>query len=145
MKTINPYEPPRAPLDTSKIERGYLRCPYCEHDFRLTWKRYWKSPFGTHTCPECGGKSKLSTGPGYWLVYLPALAISPLAVVVLAIIVSSIVAGPEQTRKWLFTPHGIEIALAGSILIPLLVFPPLDRMINTRFRKLRRMQEANAV
>jgi len=78
-------------------------------------------------------------------VYLPALAISPLAVVVLAIIVSSIVAGPEQTRKWLFTPHGIEIALAGSILIPLLVFPPLDRMINTRFRKLRRMQEANAV
>src|SRR5437879_2015221 len=30
-----------------------MRCPYCEHVFPLTWKRYFKATSGRHVCPNC--------------------------------------------------------------------------------------------
>jgi hypothetical protein len=37
-----------------------MKCPYCNNEFPLTWKRYLLEPFGTHTCPTCVRKSKLT-------------------------------------------------------------------------------------
>jgi uncharacterized membrane protein len=36
-----------------------MKCPHCSEEFVITWKRYFKAPFGKHTCPSCRKKSKL--------------------------------------------------------------------------------------
>lgn len=36
-----------------------MKCPHCDHIFKLTWKRYLSSTFGKHFCPKCREKSKL--------------------------------------------------------------------------------------
>jgi hypothetical protein len=30
-----------------------MKCPHCEKEIELTWRRYWKAPHGRHICPYC--------------------------------------------------------------------------------------------
>lgn len=47
-------------------------CPYCSKKNNLTWKRYWKSPFGHHVCSECNKQFKLAYTSEYvFLIMLP--------------------------------------------------------------------------
>jgi hypothetical protein len=36
-----------------------LQCPHCEHWFELSWRLYWKAPFGILKCPSCRLSSKI--------------------------------------------------------------------------------------
>ncbi|SRR6266568_1256681 len=112
-------------------------CPYCEHSFPLTWRRYWlRVPFGSYSCPSCGGKSKLSTGLVYWLLYLPLAAISPLVAIVLgALVYASVSPQHAAQRIDLFFESWWPYA---AIAMLWLLFFPLDRIVDERFRRLRR-------
>ncbi len=59
-------EPDERPI---RAKDPLLICPFCEHAFELTWKRYWKTPTGKHRCPLCHKLSKLKRSP--WS-YLPS-------------------------------------------------------------------------
>lgn len=37
-----------------------MKCPYCTHEFPLTWARYFRAVFGRHSCPSCNKVSKLA-------------------------------------------------------------------------------------
>ena len=66
----NPYRSPAAPPDGAASAAGPSRgltCPYCEHRFPLTWKRYVLAPTGVHLCPACGKRGKLRLTAAYLL------------------------------------------------------------------------------
>lgn len=56
-----------------------MKCPQCEHNVELTWNRYWKAPFGTHSCPQCSSKFKLRHSPRYHLLIVLLVIIFCLA------------------------------------------------------------------
>ena len=112
-----------------------LTCPYCAHQFTLTWSRYLKSPFGRHVCPACGRNSRLRTGLRYWFLYLPLLLSSPFVVLLVGWMAYQ-VAFPrhaEEHLPWFLGSPWPAVILA--ILFALLL--PIDRAFNARFLKLR--------
>ncbi len=121
-----------------------MTCPFCTQSFPLTWRRYWKAPFGRHICPSCGRKSKLRTGFLYWALYVPLLMIAPFATLLVALLVYGL-AFPrsfEEDLAWFLGSPWSRIAL---LVLWVLLFP-IDRMIDERFRKLQVPRgEENAV
>ena len=54
-----------------------MKCPYCEHIFPLTWRRYFSSPLGVHRCPKCEQKSQLKhTGSYYAAIIIAAIVLA---------------------------------------------------------------------
>ena len=45
-----------------------MKCPRCQHEWRLTVRQYLGAPFGRHTCLECAGRFKLCRGISYVLL-----------------------------------------------------------------------------
>src|SRR5258706_16371300 len=106
--TGNPNEAPKAPLHEARRETGLLECPYCEHAFPLTWKRYWLS-IGKMRCPKCQRKARFRTGKLYWLLYLPSLMFASMFSVYLCF-VALVFLAPESLRG----PYGLAAVLAMS-------------------------------
>ena len=110
-------------------------CPFCQHSFSLTWRRYWSAPLAKHACPRCGRKSKLSTGLIYWGVYVPLLIAAPFAIIFIALLAYGF-AFPnnleENIVSFLCGPW-LLIAWLGACA---LLFP-IDRMVDARFRRLK--------
>jgi hypothetical protein len=136
--TRNPYEAPQASLDVPKSESGLLRCPYCEHAFPLTWKRYWLS-FGKLLCPNCHRKSRIGTGAWYWFLYLPAMMVVSGLSAGLCLLILVLLA-PQALAQ----PYGLPIlVMLWTVSATLLLH--LDRWVDTRFRRLHRLKESNVV
>ena len=118
-----------------------LRCPYCKSRFELTWSRYWKDVSGLHVCSSCGRKSKLSTGFRYWGLYVPLLAISPFAVICVALLVYGTFVPrhdfEEHVRWFLGSPWflGCFVVLCAPLFC-------IDRLFDARFRRLRVPKDA---
>jgi len=111
-----------------------LICPFCKHQFPLTWRRYWKGTFGRHVCPSCGRSSKLRTGLLYWALYVPLLTITPFAALSFVLVVYRLVVPRhfEEDVTWFL---GSPWLVATLITLWAFLFP-IDRMIDARFRKL---------
>ena len=58
-------DPLNAKTKPTAQQKG-LNCPYCQHHFPLTWKRYLKAGSGHYVCPRCLGKSRLIRRGWYW-------------------------------------------------------------------------------
>ena len=53
-----------------------MECPNCKNDIELTWRVYFKSPFGKYTCTKCSTKFKFRRTWKYGLwVFSWALAL----------------------------------------------------------------------
>ncbi len=96
-----------------------MKCPYCEHDFPLTWKRYLTSPFGSHRCPQCSRKSRLRWT---WRYILVTCACGLLGIGSLAVI-----------GMFLFT---YESGLVAGLVLLILVGIPVDKYYDTHCRVL---------
>ena len=109
-------------------------CPHCRHKFPLTWARYWREPFGRHTCPECRVRSTLSTGWKYWLLYLPALWLSPLLAIFIGLIAYAAIrpSGAEDGMAEFFAGPWIFVAF----FLLLGVCFAVDRIVDERYRRL---------
>jgi uncharacterized membrane protein len=42
-------------------------CPNCNAENELTWKRYWLSPLGRHTCTHCQAKFRMAHAAKYYI------------------------------------------------------------------------------
>jgi hypothetical protein len=92
-----------------------MQCPGCATDFRLTWMRYLKAPFGKMPCPACGVRIRWTHRWFYWfLMPLPSVAIAPWAILV----------GIKS---------GLVLAIALSVVWGLLVTFSFDRFLESRF------------
>lgn len=53
-----------------------MTCPHCSREVPLSWKRYWTSPRGRHTCRHCGKRFRMThsfryyaTVVGLWILF----------------------------------------------------------------------------
>jgi hypothetical protein len=104
-----------------------MKCPYCNHEFPLTWKRYWLSPAGRHVCPGCHQPSRFRITAMSWLRNLIAIGIGGIPA---GLILHFWLGG-----RWWF---------AGWILGGLLTGVPIDKFMDERFRKLEMDKTKNA-
>lgn len=52
-----------------------MKCPICEHEFKLSWPMYLKSPFGRHSCPKCQSRFQLRHTVRYYLELLALIGV----------------------------------------------------------------------
>ncbi len=106
-----------------------MKCPYCSHEFPMTWTRYLRSGLGRHLCPSCGKKSKFGPSRQYRnRVLIPIVLLSSTLTLVL-----------------LFLLSGSWVAMLLSISISLVVCLSLDRYLEDKLRELRSLEEEKAV
>ncbi len=101
-----------------------MKCPYCNHEFPLTWARYVKSPLGRHVCPSCLKQSRLEFG---------------IVSAALLLLVAAAVATPGVLLfyRW----FGGYWAVLGALPTFIVIFP-LDKMLDGKRRKLRGLDES---
>lgn len=75
LDTVSGLWPVTVPLSSNVIRIDIMLCPYCYEVNDLSWKRYFMSPMGRHTCHSCGNKFRMmhtikyySAITGLWLV-----------------------------------------------------------------------------
>ena len=101
-----------------------MKCPYCDHEFPLTWKRYWQSPTGRHECPSCHQRSRLRPTPGSWIR------------IFLGVSVGGIPAG------WLMHLWFGRVGwIGGWLLGAFLTGVPLDRYFDDKVRRLEKCED----
>src|SRR5262245_56008348 len=95
-----------------------MKCPHCNHDFPLTWKRYFSSPLGKHLCPVCSRGSRLQFRLPQFFVMISAMAIvaTPFAVLL---------------YRWLGGYWPVLGVVPGMVAVL-----PLDKMLDERYRSL---------
>ena len=111
-----------------------LTCPFCTHQFPLTWRRYLTARFGRHVCPACGRRSTLGTGLVYWTLYAPLLLCAPFAALFIALLIYS-VGFPQYSEDdvvWFLGSPWLFAAFIASWALIL----PMDRALTARFLKL---------
>ena len=102
-----------------------MKCPQCDSDFPLTWKRYFKTPFGRFDCPSCSTKLQ---GTHQWF-YCPLLFLSCCILgVPLAILGST---------------YGFAGILSGWIIGAFSIGIPFDRFFESKFTLLKSLPEEN--
>lgn len=96
-----------------------MKCPNCNNEFPLTWKRYLSGPTGTHTCPTCRRKSRLSFTRKY---------------VLCSVVPTGLIAVGFAVFFWFMTKgHWTSFFYAvGASLVAL----PLDKYCDEAFRPL---------
>jgi hypothetical protein len=97
-----------------------MKCPQCSNEFPLTWKLYFKAPFGRFTCPLCQVKL---IGKHRWF-YFPLLIFG-----------SGLLALPLSLLGGI--QYGLTGALLGWILGYFIVAIPLDRFLEMKFSVLK--------
>ena len=101
-----------------------MRCPYCDKTFPLTWRRYWSSPTGRHTCPDCGKKSRLPLSVSYWAL----------------LVLAACVAGVPLAAIAYYWFGGLWV-VAGWAIGGLLSAIPIDKtLLDERYRKLAKIE-----
>lgn len=125
------------------LNRTALTCPFCKHQFPLTWRRYWTSLSGRHVCPSCEQRSKVRTGWPYWAVYLPLLLISPFAVVAFALGLYGIVVSRHHFNEGISWFLGSPWLVATLLALWALLFP-IDRVFDVRLRGLQASKDGKS-
>ena len=100
-----------------------MNCPYCNHDFPLTWSRYARASVGKYVCPSCGKPAKLKVT----LPYLVAIFSMFVAVLLMAIVATEIVLPPEWRSSKYLAGHLIVVGI-----VSLAIVIPFDRYCDER-------------
>ena len=102
-----------------------MRCPYCDHEFPMTWGRYLKAPLGRHICPSCSKKSQFNQTKRYLMWFQIPLGF-------LAAIL---------TIVFLFILPTIWLAATLAFCVSWIVGMSIDRYVEVKLRQLRRLEE----
>ncbi len=122
-------EPPIPSPQTEK-KTSNLACPFCGHEFPLTWSRYLKQGFNSAVkCPQCGEKSHLQWTAAYF-GYLVLIALISAMITILEL-GYAIITAPLTDRKG--PTKGDAVSL---IAILLCIAFPIDRFADARYRPL---------
>jgi uncharacterized membrane protein SpoIIM required for sporulation len=96
-----------------------MKCPSCKHQFRLTFREYFRELRGRHDCPACQRRFKLK----YSFSYISLLLIACL-----------ITAGVPGVLVGYFADSFMIGLLAYSLAVVLFVFP-IDRWLDDTWRE----------
>ena len=56
-------------------KRFRMKCPECNKQIELTWRRYLSAPFSRFHCPSCSTKFKFKRPLWYWLLPIMQCAV----------------------------------------------------------------------
>ncbi len=101
-----------------------MKCPQCNNDFTLTWKRYLKTPLGRLTCPLC--QTKL-TGGHRWFYWPFLFLVSAVVGVPLAILGGS--------------RYDLVGIVTGWILGATVIVIPFDKFLEGKFAVLKERKD----
>ncbi len=102
-----------------------MTCPYCNHVFPLTWRRYFAEPTNKHKCPGCQKVSRLPWSLSYLM---------------LLVLAQSIAGGP--LALYALVKFGGHWAIAGWTVGALLTGTLIDKMVlDERYRTLQRLRD----
>lgn len=100
-----------------------MKCPQCNNDFPLTWRRYFKAALGRISCPSCHGKLVNTHRWFYWPLMIVGCCILGIPLAILG------------------AKHGVAGVLAGWLIGAFGVGIPFDRFLEMRFSVLRMRQD----
>jgi hypothetical protein len=103
-----------------------MKCPYCNHTFKLTWFRYFKNATGRHTCPLCHKASQLKFRALTFLILMVVCLVCSLP----GAVVANRRFGPQW--RWL------------GVLPSLVVVLPLGRLFDDKYKELRALEESGS-
>lgn len=122
-------EPPIPSPYTECKKHPKLTCPFCGHQFPLTWGRYLKQGFKSHVkCPQCSEISHLQWSPTYkaWIFTLCIIAAT---IDTLAVIACFVFMGSRGVSLF-------PIAIAVVSLILICISYPIDKYFDSHYRPL---------
>jgi hypothetical protein len=96
-----------------------MKCPSCNHEFKLKVRQYLREPRGRHNCPACGVRFKLKHSFSYIALVITAEAI--LAAVPAFVVLH-------------FTQHFLYYVIT-LIICSVIFVVPLDFLLDDRWRK----------
>ncbi len=96
-----------------------MKCPSCNHTYRLAWREYFKEPRGHHRCPQCHEGFRLRYSFRY--VVLSTLG--------------CVIGGAMLALLTFFCFGGSWYVLAAWIAGAGITGIPIDRLLDDRFRK----------
>jgi hypothetical protein len=102
-----------------------MKCPYCDHVFPLTWRRYFASPLGGHRCPQCQQQARLSHTSAYYTALLTTVIVFAVAFISPAIYF--------ETSPLVFYIQGYHVIW---VLGALILFVLLDKNFDEQLRPL---------
>ena len=102
-----------------------MKCPQCDSEFPLTWKRHFKSPFGIFDCPSCSTKLQGTHRWFYWPLTFLGYCIFGVPLAILG------------------SKYGSAGALSGWIIGALSIGIPFDRFLDSKFMVLKSLPEGN--
>lgn len=121
-------------------------CPYCQHEFPLTWARYFGAPFGKHTCPHCEHPSKFRMTATYLLVLVaawPTIFLVSLAVTVIGLVVAAIAVGTPLQRLRTVDERVLGVAvlvwLAATWAVGIVISAIADKYYDEHYRTLEKL------
>ena len=96
-----------------------MRCPACDVDVPLTWRRYLTSPLGRHACPGCETRFRPHTS---WRFYVTVIVAWGAAL---------------AASLWAMESRGLglEASLALHFALGFGLLLPLDRWLDDRVRR----------
>jgi hypothetical protein len=112
---------------TSPPGSAGMECPWCGHRFPMTWRRYFLSPLGKHSCPACGKQSRFRRTVGVLL--RQSLMVS--------------IGGAPCGLFFCLRFDWDHSWLVGWFLGSLLVGLPLDKFYDGRFRRLEKCEKSD--
>jgi uncharacterized protein (DUF983 family) len=130
-------EPPIPSPYTENKKNSNLTCPFCNHQFPLTWGRYLKQGFNSHVkCPQCGEISHLQWTSAY-TGYLSLVAVVTAIVVALVLGTRLFLASSSNTKYPIVDSLLLVIDSVPLLMITLLcIIPPIDKYADAHYRPL---------
>ena len=95
-----------------------MRCPKCEIDIELSWKRYLCNPFSRYVCPHCSAKFKFKR-PLTWYIWYVGWFITYVSILILVI------------RSYEFKHIWNIYSVVTAIMV--LVYLPIDRKLESKY------------
>ncbi|HUL29949.1 MAG TPA: hypothetical protein VLZ03_05790 [Thermodesulfobacteriota bacterium] len=92
-----------------------MKCPQCDHDILLTWKRYTKTPLGRMSCPSCHAKLVCTHRWFYWPLMILGCCILGVPLAILG------------------AKYGVTGAMVGWFIGAFGFGIPFDRFLEMRF------------
>ncbi len=96
-----------------------MKCPHCNGEMELTWKRYWSSPMGNHQCSACEKFFRFKHSVAYYVTVVCIAAVLGVAFAFLA----------RQLRMSFWVAMIVYCAACLALIIP------LDRWFDAKWRK----------
>lgn len=102
-----------------------MKCPECNMQIDLTWRRYASAPFSRFHCPSCSTKFKFNRPLWYWLLPVSQCSVILLGGVgIINYMVGDPILGP-------YAKPSVFILITATMMVSLVIDKNLEKSFET--------------